>query len=55
MSPAVLVLKYVFDRELALAVLYVYLRVILVLLPFINFLAHIGNIFLYLIGIFSFF
>ena len=43
-----------FDRELALAVLYVCFR-LLVLLPFLNFQAQIGNIFFLQIGIFSFF
>ena len=47
-----------FDRELALSVLYVCFRLLLVLLlllSFLNFQSHIGNIFLFLIGIFSFF
>jgi hypothetical protein len=49
-------LSYLIDRELALAVLYVCFRLlVLVLLPFLNFQAQIGNIFFLLIGIFSFF
>ena len=52
--------SFVFDRELALSVLYVCFRVlvvvvVLLLLSFLNFQSHIGNIFLFLIGIFSFF
>ena len=47
---------FIFDRELALAVLYVCFRLVLlvVLLPFLNLQAQIGNIFHFLIGIFSF-
>ena len=45
-----------FDRELALAVLYVcFCLLVLLLLSFLNFQSQIGNIFLFLIGIFSFF
>ena len=48
-----------FDRELTLTVLYVcfclLLLLVLVLLPFLNLQAQIRNIFLFLIGIFSFF
>ena len=48
--------ELIFDRELALAVIYICFRIlVLVLLPFLNFQAQIGNIFFLLIGIFSFF
>ena len=49
----------IIDQELALAVLYVCFRLlvvlVLVLLPFLNLPIPIGNIFILLIGIFTFF